>query len=79
MADIRAEMASVLARSGVAGLGQAHGRASGQNEICGPRRRPGEAADRIQLLKYVIHQVAASYGKVATFMPKPVADGRASG
>ena len=27
----------------------------------------------------MVHQVAASYGKVATFMAKPVADGRAAG
>ncbi len=33
----------------------------------------------MQTLKYVIHQVAASYGKVATFMPKPVADEPGSG
>ena len=38
-----------------------------------------QAADRIQLMKYVIHQVAASYGKAATFMPKPVADEPGSG
>jgi glutamine synthetase len=33
----------------------------------------------MQTLKYVIHQVAASYGKVATFMAKPVADQPGSG
>ena len=34
MADIRAEITSVLAGLGFADLKQAHGRASGQNEVC---------------------------------------------
>lgn len=79
MADIRAEITSVLASLGVGGLKQAHGRASGQNELCGIVGGLVAAADRLQLSKYVIHQVAASYGKVATFMPKPVADEPGSG
>lgn len=79
MADIRAEITSVLATLGLPGLKQAHGRASGQNEICGAAAGLVLAADRIQLMKYVIHQVAASYGKAATFMPKPVADEPGSG
>jgi glutamine synthetase len=29
-------------------------------------------ADHMQIYKYVVHQVAHSYGKSATFMPKPV-------
>ena len=31
------------------------------------------------MLKYAVHQVAASYGKVATFMAKPVAVARGPG
>ena len=79
MADIRAEITSVLATLGVPGLKQAHGRASGQNEICGVAGglaaggRP-DPADEIRdppggrLLR-----------QVATFMPKPVADEPGSG
>ena len=79
MADIRAEITSVLAGLGVTGLKQAHGRAAAQNQIfcCGGGLI--QAADRLQLLKYAVHQVAASYGKVATFMAKPVADEPGSG
>ena len=79
MADIRAEIASVLAGLGVAGLKHAHGRGAAQNEICCGAGGLVAAADRVQTLKYAIHQVAASYGKVATFMAKPVADEPGSG
>lgn len=74
LADMRGEMASILRRLGFARILHRHGRATSQCELGFEARPLLEAADRTQIAKYVAHQVAASYGKSATFLPKPLVD-----
>ncbi|MCX8186462.1 MAG: type I glutamate--ammonia ligase [Sulfolobales archaeon] len=45
---------------------------SGQAEIDFKYSTPSDAADKVQTIKYVVKNVAAKHGVVATFMPKPI-------
>ena len=70
--DIRAEMVSTLLAMGVDMDKHHHEVAPSQHELGITFDMLTRAADKVQLYKYVVHNVAASYGKSATFMPKPV-------
>ncbi|MEJ0094781.1 MAG: type I glutamate--ammonia ligase [Methylocella sp.] len=77
--DMRGEMLAAMAAMGAKVEKHHHEVASAQHELglkFGPLTK---MADDLQVYKYCIHQVAQSYGKTATFMPKPIFGDNGSG
>ncbi|MBE1293453.1 MAG: type I glutamate--ammonia ligase [Shimia sp.] len=70
--DLRSEMLSTMKRLGMKTDKHHHEVASCQHELGLIFDSLTKQADELQKYKYVIHNVAASYGKSATFMPKPI-------
>ena len=77
--DIRSEMLSTMKRMGMKVDKHHHEVASPQHELGLVFGTLTEQADNILKYKYVIHNVAAAYGKTATFMPKPYYGDNGSG
>ena len=77
--DMRTEMLSVMAELGMKPEKQHHEVAPAQHELGMVFGTLIEMADNVQLYKYVVQNVAASYGKTATFMPKPMFKDNGSG
>ncbi len=77
--DLRSEMLTIMAEMGLATEKHHHEVAPSQHELGMKFSTLVDVADQMQIYKYVVHQVAASYGKTATFMPKPVAGDNGSG
>ena len=77
--DLRAEMLTVLGEMGVEIEKHHHEVAASQHELGIKFATLVKTADNMQQFKYVVHNVAAAYGKSATFMPKPVFGDNGSG
>ncbi|MFN3313883.1 MAG: type I glutamate--ammonia ligase [Hyphomonas sp.] len=77
--DMRGEMLTIMAEIGLMPEKHHHEVAPAQHELGLKFSTLTVMADRLQLYKYVIHNVAASYGKTATFMPKPMFKDNGSG
>ncbi len=77
--DLRSEMLSVMGELGLEPEKHHHEVAPSQHELGMKFSTLVTMADRMQLYKYIVHQVAHAYGKTATFMPKPVNNDNGSG
>ena len=77
--DIRAEMLTVMGELGLPIEKHHHEVAPSQHELGVKFGTLVQAADWMQLYKYAVHNVAHSYGKTATFMPKPIFGDNGSG
>jgi glutamine synthetase len=77
--DIRGEMVSTMLEMGLPMDKHHHEVAAAQHELGLTFGTLVTTADRMQIYKYVVHQVAHAYGKTATFMPKPIKEDNGSG
>ena len=77
--DMRGEMLAAMAAMGAKVEKHHHEVASAQHELGLKFDTLTHMADTMQVYKYAIHNVAQSYGKTATFMPKPIYGDNGSG
>ncbi|WP_375463828.1 type I glutamate--ammonia ligase [uncultured Methylobacterium sp.] len=77
--DMRGEMLAAMQGMGVKVEKHHHEVASAQHELGMKFDTLSLMADQMQIYKYCIHNVAQSFGKTATFMPKPVYGDNGSG
>jgi glutamine synthetase len=77
--DLRAEMITVMKEMGLPMEKHHHEVAPSQHELAIRYDTLVKSADYLQIYKYVVQMVAHSYGKTATFMPKPIIGDNGSG
>lgn len=79
LSDIRGEMVTVMQNMGLDVEKHHHEVAPSQCEVGIKFSSLTDSADNIQIYKHVVHNVAHSYGKTATFLPKPIYGDNGSG
>jgi len=77
--DMRTEMVALIHQMGVEVEKHHHEVAASQHELGIKYSTLTRCGDNMQIYKYVVHNVATTYGKTATFMPKPVFGDNGSG
>lgn len=70
--DLRSEMLTQMKAMGIEVEKQHHEVGAAQHELGIKFTTLTKQADLMQIYKYVVHQTAHSFGKTATFLPKPV-------
>ncbi|MBN9525470.1 MAG: type I glutamate--ammonia ligase [Alphaproteobacteria bacterium] len=77
--DLRGEMLATIAEMGVSVEKHHHEVAPSQHELGIKFDSLLKCGDAMQIYKYCVHNVAAAWGKTATFMPKPIKGDNGSG